>query len=128
MINKATILGIIKKKDFQTTKYGKFLCNLTVETHRSYKEASGSTRKMTTWHNINIFDKLAETANKHSSVGDLILIEGEINNKKQVENGLIKMIHSIIAEKIKIFKSKKSEYLDNVGNFVDDFDRDEVIL
>lgn len=107
MINKATILGRIGKKDFKPTKNGSFVCLLSIATNRNYIDSSGQKREITTWHNVNLFNKLAEVANKYANVGDLIYVEGEIVNKKIEENGQSRVIHSITGSEIKLIPTNK---------------------
>lgn len=101
MINKVTLLGRIGKKDFRQTKTGAPLCNLSVATEEKYIDSMGNQKKVTTWHNVGFFSKLAEVADKYTMVGDLTYIEGKISNRKVVDdNGVTRMVHSVIGEKI----------------------------
>jgi len=125
MINKATILGYVGKKDFKTTKTGTQLCQLSVATNKKYIDSQGYKKNITTWHNINFFGRIAEVANKYALVGELVYIEGEINNKKIDENGIIKMMHSITGCDIKVLniKNKENKLLnenDNIGNMINE--------
>lgn len=109
MINKATLLGRIGKKDFKPTKNGNNICMLSIATNRHYLDSQGQKREITTWHNVNLFNRLAEVGNKYAHVGDLIYIEGEIVNKKIEENGTTRMIHSITGSEIKLIPSSKKQ-------------------
>lgn len=100
MINRVTLLGRIGKKEYKQTKTGSCLCQLSIATEEKYLDSMGMQKKVTTWHNVNFFSKLAEIANNYTMVGDLIYIEGKISNKKIEENGINRMIHSIIGEKM----------------------------
>jgi len=100
MINRVTLLGRIGKKDYKLTVSGLPLCQLSVATEDRYIDSMGMQKKVTTWHNVNFFNKLAEVADKYTMVGDLTYIEGKISNKKIEENGVNRMLHSIIGDKI----------------------------
>lgn len=100
MINRVTLLGRIGKKDYKLTVSGLPLCQLSVATEERYIDGMGMQKKVTTWHNVNFFNKLAEVAEKYTMVGDLTYIEGKISNKKIEENGVNRVIHSIIGDKI----------------------------
>jgi single-strand DNA-binding protein len=82
MINKATLLARIGKKDSKELKNGIMMATLYVATSRKYKDSKGESQETTVWHNVNFFNKLAEIVNKYAHVGDLVYIEGEINNKQ----------------------------------------------
>jgi|ERR1700693_1951541 len=101
MINRVTLVGRIGKKDLKQTKMGMSLCNLSIATEEKYIDSIGNQKKVTTWHNVNFFSKLAEVADKYTLVGDLVYIEGKISNRKVVDdNGVNRMVHSVIGEKI----------------------------
>lgn len=130
MINKATILGRIGKKDYKPTKNGGHICMLSIATNRKYLDAQGQKREVTTWHNVNLFNRLADVGNKYAHVGDLIYVEGEISNKKIEENGQSRVIHSIVGSEIKLIPSGKKQdepVKEPNGNMVDDyFDTGEI--
>lgn len=100
MINKVTLVGRIGHKEFKVTKNGSPLCQLSIATEEKYIDSTGMQKKVTTWHNVNFFSKLAEVADKYTMVGDVTYIEGKISNKKIEENGVNRMLHSIIGDKI----------------------------
>jgi|SRR5271166_5131404 len=101
MINEVTLLGRVGQKEFKPTKNGSFICKLSIVTDRKYLGTNGETNKITTWHNVNVFNKLAEICNKFVHVGDLVYIKGEISNRKYDENGVTKVSHSITANEVK---------------------------
>lgn len=118
MINKAILLGRIGTKEHKEIKTGGFICMLSIATNRKYLDSLGKKREMTTWHNVNFFNNLAEVANKFAHVGDLIYIEGEMINKKLDENGITRMIHSITGSQLKVLpniRKHPSDYEPN-GN------------
>lgn len=132
MINKVTLLGRIGKKDFKPTRNGSHICSLSIATNKRYNDSSGTFKELTTWHNVNFFNKIAEVSNKYANVGDLVYIEGEISNKKVEENGVNRIIHSIIGSEIKVlFESKKKKdkekIPDDFGNKIADvFNKDDL--
>lgn len=86
MINHATLLGHVGKKDVKKTKTGADVTVLSLATSKKYKDAQGAQQEQTTWHNVSCFSKLAEVAAKYVNVGDLICVQGEIHNRK-IESG-----------------------------------------
>lgn len=86
MMNKAILMGRVGKKDSKTIKSGGEMTVLSLATNKKWKDSSGTAQEQTTWHNVTFFSKLAEIAKKYVHVGDLVLIQGEIQNKK-VESG-----------------------------------------
>jgi len=103
MMNTAILMGRVGKKDTKVLKNGGELTVLSLATNKKWKDASGTAQEQTTWHNISCFSKLAEIASKYVHVGDLVLIQGEIQNKK-VESGerAGQYMYSIHANDIKL--------------------------
>lgn len=111
MINTAMLLGRVGKKDTKSLRNGGEVTVLSIATSKKYKDSTGQNQEQTTWHNVNCFSKLSEIANKYVHVGDLVFIQGEIQNKK-IENGdkAGQYIYSIHANDIKFIpKGNKSE-------------------
>lgn len=109
MINKVTLLGRVGKKDYKQTKNCSFLCNLSIATSRKYIDSHGMQKEITTWHNVNFFNKLADITNKFVNVGDLVYIEGEISNRKIEENGVNRVIHSIVGNEVKFIPTGRKD-------------------
>jgi single-strand DNA-binding protein len=111
MINEVTLLGRVGQKEFKPTKNGSFICKLSIATDRKYLGTNGETNKITTWHNVNLFNKTAEICNKFVHVGDLVYIKGEISNRKIDENGVSRVIHSITGNDVRFIPTgrKKDE-------------------
>ena len=86
MINMAMLLGRVGKKESKPLKNGGEIVILSVATSRKYKDSTGTAQEQTTWHNVNCFSKLADVVNRYVHVGDLVFVQGEIQNRK-VESG-----------------------------------------
>ena len=109
MINRVTLVGRIGKKVFKPTRNGSYICTLSVATSRKYIDSKGNNTEITTWHIVNFFNKLAEIVEKHVNVGEIHYIEGEISNKKIEENGVNRIIHSIIGSEIRFLPNMKKD-------------------
>lgn len=112
MINKATILGRLGKKELKPLSAGGSICKLSIATNKKYRDNQGVKQDITTWHYINAFGKLAEIASQFAHVGELIYVEGEIINKK-IED---KIYSSITANEIKLIPSMKKQKIDGEPN------------
>ena len=110
MINKATLLARIGKKDHKELKNGSMMATLYVATSRKYKDSKGDAQEITVWHNVNFFNKLAEIVIKYAHVGELVYIEGEISNK-QITQGEKQgqWAYSITGSEIKFIPSGKKK-------------------
>ena len=109
MINKCHLLGRVGKKDHKALKNDTQLTNLSIATSRKYKDQQGNKQEKTTWHNVNLFGKLAEIAEKYVEVGDLVYIEGEMDNRKYTDkNGIERLMFSINGNELRLLPKGKS--------------------
>ncbi len=110
MINEATLIGRVGKKDLRTLKNGSEMATIYLATSNQWVDKSGTKQVQTTWHNVNFFDKLAEIANKYAHVGNLVYIKGQINHKEIPEGDKKgQWTYSITAKEIKLLPSAKKE-------------------
>lgn len=110
MINKATLVGRVGKKDTRTLKNGTEMATIYLATNRQWIDAQGQKQEQTVWHNVNFFNKLADVVNKYAHVGNLVYIEGEINHK-QITDGekAGQWAYSVTANQFKMLPSGKKE-------------------
>ncbi len=107
MLNMAQILGRVGKIDTKTTAAGLKITNCSIVTSKKYKK-EGEQKEKITWHNISLFNKLAEIAEKYVAVGDLLYIQGELDNQKYTEqNGNERTRSCIIAHDLKLMPKSK---------------------
>ncbi|HEX4045439.1 MAG TPA: single-stranded DNA-binding protein [Gammaproteobacteria bacterium] len=129
MINTALLVGYVGKKDTKTLKNGTEVTIISLATTKKYKDSTGQKQEQTTWHSISCFSKLSEIATKYVHVGDLVCIQGEIQNKK-IETGerTGQYMYSIHANDIKFIPKIKAESKPNQGNVKqeDQFDNDDI--
>ncbi len=110
MINMAQVLGRVGKIDTKTTITGVKITNCSMVTSKKFTKNGEKTEKVT-WHNVTLFNKLAEIAEKYVSVGDLLYIQGEMDNQKYTtQDGHERVKQFIIAHEIKLMPKIK-EYI-----------------
>ena len=80
------LLGHVGKKEKKVLKNGGEMVVLSVATNKKYKDGTGQPQELTTWHNVFCFSKLADIAERYVHVGDMLWVQGEIQNKK-IESG-----------------------------------------
>ena len=110
MINKVSLLGRVGKVNIKDLKAGGKMTTIYLATSRSYTDSSGQKQMLTTWHNVNCYQKLAEIAEKYAKVGELVYVEGEVSNKK-IEHGenAGQWRYSVTANEIKHIPYNKSK-------------------
>jgi single-strand DNA-binding protein len=107
MINMAQVLGRAGKIDTKTTNAGVKICNISIVTSKKFTK-NGQKEEKITWHNVTLFNKLAEIAEQYVAVGDLLYIQGEMDNQKWTDqNGVERTKFSIIAHELKLMPKSK---------------------
>lgn len=107
MINMGQILGRVGTIDNKVTTGGVKICNLSMVTAKKFTK-NGVKQEKVTWHNITLFSKLAEIAELYVSVGDLLYIQGEMDNQKWTDkNGVERTKYFIIGHELKLMPKQK---------------------
>ena len=78
MINKVILLGRLGKDPVvRRLDNGRVVANVTLATNDYYTK-DGQRLESTEWHNLEMWDKQAETAEKYLKKGSLLYVEGKI--------------------------------------------------
>lgn len=127
MVNQGTILGRVGKMDVKTASSGIKICNLSIVTSKKFTK-NGEKQEKVTWHNVTLFNKLAEISEKYVSVGDLLYIQGEMDNQKYTTaDGQERVKHFIIAHELKLMpKTKEHTAAPKSSSYESDFEDCEV--
>jgi single-strand DNA-binding protein len=105
--NKVSLFGNVgKDADVKHLDGGKIVAKFSLTTTENRGKGEERTTE-TTWHNIVVWDKLAELAEKYIKKGMAIIIEGKISNRSYVnKDGQTVYTSEIIAKEI-YFTGKK---------------------
>ena len=104
MLNKVTLIGRLGRDP--ETRYmpnGDTVCNFSVATDESWKDAQGNRQERTEWHNITMYRRLAEIAAQYLKKGSLVYIEGRIQSRKYTgKDGIERTAYDIICHEMKM--------------------------
>jgi single-strand DNA-binding protein len=105
-VNKAILVGNLgKDPDLKYTQTGKAMVNFSLATTERW---GGEDR--TEWHNIVMFDRLAEIANDYLRKGRTVYIEGRIQTRSwEDQNGNKRHITEIVASNMQMLGTPRSE-------------------
>jgi len=83
-INKVIIVGNLgNDPEVRALPSGASVVNFSVATSKSWKDKrTGEQKEKTEWHNIVVFNKLAEIASQYLHKGAKVYLEGEIETRK----------------------------------------------
>lgn len=78
MVNKVILVGRVgKDAEVRAIQGGAKVANITLATTEKYKD-----REETEWHNVVLWNNLAEVAEKYVKKGQLLYIEGKIKTER----------------------------------------------
>ena len=84
--NKVQLIGNLgTSPEVKTFESGKKVANFRIATTEIYRNAKGEKVKDTQWHNLVMWGKLAEIAEKHLSVGKEVAVEGKLVNRQYTD-------------------------------------------
>lgn len=110
-VNKAILIGKLgKDPEMRYMPSGKAVANFSIATSESWKDkTTGEKQEKTEWHNIVVFDKLAEVCGQYLKKGAQVYIEGKITTEKWQDKttGADKYTTKIIANEMRMLGSKK---------------------
>jgi len=109
-VNKVFLIGHLgTDPEGRYTANGRATVNLSLATHETWKQKQGVVNH-TEWHNVVVWDKLADFAKEYLKKGQLISIEGRLHTRSWInkEKQSIKTTE-IIASQITPLGSKKEE-------------------
>lgn len=81
-VNKVILLGRLGgDPEVTTLKSGQVVAKFSLATSKSYKDKQGKKVENTQWHNIVMWQPLAQVAEKYLSKGSLVYLEGELTSR-----------------------------------------------
>ncbi|MEI6852520.1 MAG: single-stranded DNA-binding protein [Bacteroidota bacterium] len=110
-VNKVELSGFAgKNPELLTLKNGKQMIRFSLATSNSYKNAKQEWVRDTTWHNVVMWDKVAEDGIKKISKGSFVSLSGRIVNKQYTDKkGVKQNVFEIIAVDFTVVAVAKKE-------------------
>ncbi len=100
--NRVSLIGRVgKDPEVRHLESGTIVANLSLATSESYKDKQGQKVEKTEWHNIAIFGKAAEIAEKYVKKGDQLGIEGKLATRSWEKDGITKYTTEIVVDPFK---------------------------
>lgn len=101
-LNKAQLIGNVgKDAEVRYTGSGKAVASFSIATSESWRDKSGEQHEKTEWHNIVVWDKLAEICGEWVKKGKRVYIEGKIQNRSYDDkDGNKKYVSEIVASEM----------------------------
>lgn len=101
-LNKVTLIGHLgKDPERLALEAGNVVAKFTLATTEGYTNAQGARQSTTEWHNIIVWNKLADMAHNYLHKGSMIYLEGKIKTRSYVgKEGEKRYLTEIIADHI----------------------------
>lgn len=122
-LNQAQLIGRLgKDPEIRYTGTGKAVANFSIATDETWKDAQGEKQSKTTWHRCVAWTKLAEIIQKYVKKGNLIFIQGRIENREWEKDGIKRYSTEIVVDKLQMLGSKNDGSSRPEAPAHDDFD------
>jgi len=105
-VNKVILIGRTgKDPEVRSITEDKKVANISLATTEKYKD-----EEKTEWHNLVIWNKLAEVAEKYIKKGDLLYIEGKISTRDWTDkDGNKRYTTEIVVNELRMLGGKKTD-------------------
>jgi single-strand DNA-binding protein len=109
-LNKATLIGRVgKDPEVNHLDESRSMAKFSVATTESYRDRDGKKVEDTAWHNIVVWNKTAEFAERFLHKGDMVCIVGRIKYKKYLKDNVETPYTEIQCDELIILSSKKAQ-------------------
>jgi single-strand DNA-binding protein len=110
-LNKVMLLGHIgKEPEVRQMPNGKAVINFSVATSESWKDKqTGEKQERTEWHNVVMYEKLAEIVAEYTHKGSKVYVEGTLRTRKwQDKEGKDRYSTEVLGNQIILLDGKPS--------------------
>ena len=111
MLNKIFLIGRLgKDPEVRKLESGASVAKFSIATDESYKDKAGNKVEQTAWHNVVVWGKLAEVAEKYLKKGMLIHLEGKMSYREYTDKENIKRTFAeVVCESFKMLERSDSQ-------------------
>ncbi len=119
-LNKVLLIGNLgKDPEMRVTANGTNIASFSMATTDTWKDHEGNPQERTEWHNIVMFQRLAEIASQYLKKGSKVYIEGRIQTRSYDDKntGQKKYITEILANSMLLLDSRQRTENGGGGGF-----------
>ena len=96
-LNKVILIGNLgRDPELKMTPSGRPLARFSVATTETWKSPTGEKQQKTEWHNVVVWGKLAEIAEKYLRKGKQVMVEGRIQYRDYTDPSGVKKFYTDI--------------------------------
>ncbi len=108
MINKVLLIGNLgKDPEVKHFEGGNMVAKFSVATNENYMDKAGEWQKKTEWHDIVVWNKNAERAEKILKKGMMVYVEGKLTHRKwQDDQGNNRYTTEVVANSYRLLEKR----------------------
>lgn len=108
-LNKVLLIGNLgKDPEVRYTASGTAVASFSLATSEKFKNKAGEWEERTEWHNVTLWNRLAEIAGEYLTKGKTVFIEGRLQTRKwQDKDGKDRFTTEIVGEKMQMLSRKE---------------------
>ena len=101
-VNQATVLGnLTRDPELRYTPSGSAVCSFGVATNRSWTTAEGEKQEKTEFHNVVVWNKLAEICGQYLTKGQKVYVQGRLQTRTwEGKDGVRRSRTEIVADQL----------------------------
>ena len=109
MRNKVTLIGNLgQNPEVKELNGGKKLARFSIATNETYRNKAGEKVTDTQWHNLTVWDKTAEIAEKYLKKGSEVAVEGKLVNRNYTDKeGVKRYVTEVHVSELVLLGGKK---------------------
>ena len=109
-VNEVTLRGNLGGDiTLRHTRGGTPVCNIRLATNSSYKDKQGKRVQQTTWHDVVVFGKQAESCATYLGKGDEVELEGSMRTRSyQDKDGVTRYGFEVLANSVSFLNTSKA--------------------
>jgi single-strand DNA-binding protein len=110
-VNKVILVGRLgKDPEVKYTPQGTAVANFTLATNQNFKDKSGEWQERTDWHNVVLWERLAEIAGEYLKKGSQAYIEGRLQTRSwdDKQTGQKKYMTEVVASELVLLGGRSS--------------------
>jgi single-strand DNA-binding protein len=107
-LNKAMLIGNLgRDPEIRYTQSGSAVANFSIATTDRWTDKSGQLQERTEWHNIVLFDRLADLAQSYLKKGSQVYIEGKLQTRNWEDQQGVKHYRTEVVGNVMQFLDRK---------------------
>jgi len=110
MFNRVILVGnLTRDPEMRYTPQGTSVCTFGIAVNRRYKQGE-EMKEETTFVNVVVFGKQADTCAQYLNKGRLVLVEGRLQERRwETEDGQQRSRHEVVAQTVRFLPKRPAE-------------------